>query len=487
MLSQNGGMAEQSPKAFISYSWSSPQHQLRVKSWADRLIADGIDVTLDIYDLKEGHDKFAFMERMVTDETVSHVLVICDKSYSSKADARKAGVGTESQIISKEVYEKVAQSKFIPIACEFETDGSPFLPIFLKSRIWIDFSSDEAVSENWEQLIRVLYGKPLHVKPKLGSAPAFLSDDSSAPVSPAATKYAALKQAILHSKPALRSFRSEFIDACVEFIDSLRIRKQPNIPKLGEQILADCGKLRPIRNLIVDWVLFESSANSTSEFCDSLIGLLERLREMKARPEEINSWNDEWFGAHSLFVYETFLYMIAALIKVGRDDVLHDVFTTHYLLPKREWHGDQRFDTFDCFYGSSGALGSAINPEGQRYNSPGAELIKRQSDRSDLPFSALIEAELLVFMMALITPNARWYPGTLHYANYSVSFPLFIRGAQRKGFKRFATITGVDDAERLRTLVKEGHQRMGAGRWSEFRSGTGYWETMNLDQFDSLK
>jgi hypothetical protein len=57
------------------------------------------------------------MERMVTDASVSHVLVISDKQYAQKADARKAGVGTESQIISKEVYEKVDQSKFIPIVC----------------------------------------------------------------------------------------------------------------------------------------------------------------------------------------------------------------------------------------------------------------------------------------------------------------------------------------------------------------------------------
>ena len=49
-----------------------------------------------------------------------------------KADARKAGVGTETQIISKEVYEKVEQSKFIPLVCEFAEDATPFLPTFLK-------------------------------------------------------------------------------------------------------------------------------------------------------------------------------------------------------------------------------------------------------------------------------------------------------------------------------------------------------------------
>lgn len=50
---------------------------------------------------------------------------------NEKADARKQEVGTESQIISQEVYEQVEQTKFIPIVCEFKNDGTPHLPIFL--------------------------------------------------------------------------------------------------------------------------------------------------------------------------------------------------------------------------------------------------------------------------------------------------------------------------------------------------------------------
>jgi hypothetical protein len=94
------------PKVFISYSWSSSHHQEMVKYWADRLIADGIDVIIDIYDLNEGDNKYTFMESMVTDSSVTHVLVICDAKYAEKADSRTAGVGTESQIISSEVYKK---------------------------------------------------------------------------------------------------------------------------------------------------------------------------------------------------------------------------------------------------------------------------------------------------------------------------------------------------------------------------------------------
>lgn len=137
------------PKAFISYSWTDERHQQFVRDIAERLVADGVDVVLDLFDLREGHDKYAFMEKIVTDSQITHVLALCDKAYAEKANARKAGVGTESQILSKEVYDKVEQSKVVPIVCEFADDGTPTLPAFFRSRIWIDFSSDEAVNRKF--------------------------------------------------------------------------------------------------------------------------------------------------------------------------------------------------------------------------------------------------------------------------------------------------------------------------------------------------
>jgi len=475
------------PKVFISYSWSSQSHQLLVQQWAEQLIADGIDVVLDIYDLKEGHDKFAFMERMVTDPRVTHVLVICDRTYSEKADARRAGVGTESQIISKEVYEKVEQSKFIPIACEFSNDGNPYLPTFLKSRIWIDFSSPETVNSNWERLIRLIFGKPLNEKPKLGKPPAYINNDSSLPSSPIISKYNALRQAILQEKKGLAIYRRDFLEACINHADALRVRERPNLDALGEKVLEDCGKLKQVRNYILDWVLLESESMPSKEFCQALLDFLESLRSLKSHPPELNSWNEAWFDAHSVFVYETFLYLIAALLKTHSYPILHEVFTTHYLLPDVDRQGDNFFDTFDAFYGYSEILQSVLAPKGQRLYSPTAELIKRQADREDLPFKSILEAELLVLLMAFITPNARWYPQTLHYASYSPTFPFFLRITQHKHFENLAIITGITDANKLREAVKAGHERLSANQWNNFNFNYSFWTYMNLDKMDSLK
>ncbi len=458
-----------------------------VKGWADRLLDHGVEVLLDIYDLKGGHDKFAFMERMVTDQSVTHVLVMCDKVYAEKADARAAGVGVETQIISKEVYEKVEQSKFIPIACELDEHGKWYLPTFLKSRIGFNFSTPEAVNENWEQLVRLLFGKPLHVKPTVGKPPAYLLEDST-PSNPATAKFAMLKQAILNARPAVEMYRQDFLDACIEYADALRIRKQPIDANFGERVVSDCGKLRLVRNQVIDWVLLEAPINHAGKFPTVLISFLERLVEIKAKPKEVNPWSESWFDAHKVFVYETFLYVVAALLKVDAVEALHEVFTSHYLQPEgsRGNRGGD-FASFSCFWTHSDAL-QFLAPDGKKLLCPAAELIKRQADRSDLPFESVMEAELLVVLMAFVSPSvSRWYPGTLLYARH-VSFPFFVRAAQHRGFQRLAIITGFSDVELLRSAVSEGQKRLHVELWHDFWSAIqDFCQWLNLAKLDSIK
>ncbi|HNC50307.1 MAG TPA: TIR domain-containing protein, partial [bacterium] len=101
------------PRLFISYSWSTPEREQWVIDLAMELVNSGVDVILDKWDLREGHDSIAFMEKMVTDPSISKVIIVCDQVYANKADDRTGGVGTETQIISAEVYAKQSQDKFV--------------------------------------------------------------------------------------------------------------------------------------------------------------------------------------------------------------------------------------------------------------------------------------------------------------------------------------------------------------------------------------
>lgn len=480
------------PKVFISYSWTNQQHQDRVREWAERLITDNVQVVMDIFDLKEGDNKYAFMERMVADESVTQVLMFCDHRYAEKADKQKdtSGVGTESQIISSEIYSHVAQSKFIPIFCEFTPDGDPYVPVFLKSRIGIDFSTFEKVNENWEKLIRLLYGKPLYIKPALGKTPSYITANTSVPLSPVVGKFETLKSALLSDKKGISLYRDDFLDACFSEADKSRVRQEPDMNLFPFQILETCGQLKSVRNALIDWVMLEGKVCSEQPFAEELIAVLERLSELKCRPPEVHSWSDDWFTAHGLFTYETFLYLVAALLKLKLYSALHEIFTTHYLCPATARHYSSEFETFSCFWApATDMLQAPLKPQpNHKFTSTVGEIVRRQADRTDIPYSNLLEAELLIMLMALIAPNSEygyWYPHTSHYDAYGEKSEFFVRASQHKYFKNLTAITGIKTADELRAIAKPSFDKY-CQQWQGF-SIRGLWNKWNMDKLDSIK
>ena len=137
------------PRVFISYSQSD--HKETVLDLADRLIQDGVDAVVDEYDLELGHDINQFMERTANDDSLTRVLIMCDRSYMEKANARKGGVGKEAVIISEEVYSKTDPGKFIPVILEKDENGEAYRPTFLKSSFYIDLSEDRLFDVNYER------------------------------------------------------------------------------------------------------------------------------------------------------------------------------------------------------------------------------------------------------------------------------------------------------------------------------------------------
>ena len=108
----------ENPKVFISYAWGTEDYQQKVLNFAARLKGDGISVVIDKWSMDAGNDTFAFMEKSVRDETINFVLILLDPLYAQKADDRSGGVGTETQIISSEIYNNISQNKFVPIVFE---------------------------------------------------------------------------------------------------------------------------------------------------------------------------------------------------------------------------------------------------------------------------------------------------------------------------------------------------------------------------------
>ena len=202
-------MLDRTPQVFISYSWTTEEFKSKVKELAERLVHDGVDVKLDIWDLKDGHDKYAFMEECVTNPNIDRVLIICDKGYATKADKRQGGVGNETAIISAEVYQNATQEKFIPVIMERDEHGEPYMPAYLKSRMYKDLTGDN-YSKGYEELLRNIYEKPSERKPMLGKRPMWLDEDESAELYP--VKEAKKKVEALGPEQLRRVAAQDFID-----------------------------------------------------------------------------------------------------------------------------------------------------------------------------------------------------------------------------------------------------------------------------------
>ena len=483
----NQSLATLPPKVFISYSHD---FQDKVKEYADRLISEGgIDAKIDIYDLEKGHDLNKYMEEMVNNPEIQFVLMFCTKAYTKKANARKGGVGTESAIISQEVYGNAQQKKFIPIACEVDEEGNFTLPTFVKSRNSFDFTTPEKTYEEWENLIRFLHNKPRYQKPKIGTPPSYILHDDAKEYPGIRHQFETYKHAVHQGKVDTNVLRNQFFTACEEEIDELRVREEPNTLTLAYEIVEKYTNLKKLRNIIIEWLMFESNLIE-SDFTECFIDFLEHILIFKIKPTEMRMWNDSWFDSHRLFLHDLFVYSIAALVKNKRYDELKKLTEHKFLFPEGYGRYDLYFGDFVVFYGTSGVIKKEIKiSEERHYISPTAELFKRNADIKTLPFSPnFMETELLLFIISVLKTQSTWFPWSLLYAGYGCHpFPLFLRATKREGFDILWKILGIDSANSLREAYKEKIEQTGMHSSFDYHDLIRQvWSCANMDQLDTL-
>jgi formylglycine-generating enzyme required for sulfatase activity len=161
------------PSVFLSYSHDSAAHQAWVRKLAEDLRGQGVDATLDQWDLRHGADLVAFMEAGIRE--AERVLLVCSSAYVRKAEQRKGGAGYEGMIVTSHVARSTDTVKFIPLVRD--NPAEPLLPDFLGPRLWLDFRDDLLYAERLEDLVRELHDLPRFRKPPLGR-PAFLSNSA---------------------------------------------------------------------------------------------------------------------------------------------------------------------------------------------------------------------------------------------------------------------------------------------------------------------
>jgi hypothetical protein len=452
------------PKLFISYSWSNIQHEQWVVELATALSEAGIDVILDKWDLKEGHDAFVFMEKMVSDPEIKKVAIICDEKYAAKADVRSGGVGAETQIISREVYDNQAQEKFVAVVCQKDEYGKPYLPTYYKSRIYIDLCEADRYSDNFERLLRWVYDKPLYVKPEIGKQPSFLTEGEHVALGTTVIFKRCVDAIKNHKAYALGAF-DEYCSTFSENLERFRISKPEG--EFDDALIKNIEDFLPFRNELIQLLIAIAQYATEDQFIHRLHRLFESLIPYMNRPQNVSTCREWDFDNYKFIVHELFLYALAILLKHERIEQANYLLQQHYYLPGNSDYGRNVMVSFNVFKSFMQSLDYRNKRLGTRRLSLRADLLKERCSGLAIDFRYLLQADFVAFMRSEIELQDKyngWWPETLLYLGYFNSpFEIFARSISKKYFDKTKVLLTIDvpkDLESLLNSYKDGSRML---------------------------
>lgn len=461
------------PRLFISYSWSSQDHVLWVIDLATRLRESGIDVILDKWELKEGHDSIAFMEKMVTDPTIQKVAVISDRKYAEKADGRVSGVGTETQIISREVYEKQGQNKFVAVLPERDSEGKPFLPTYYKGRIYIDLSAPDNYAAEFERLVRWVFDKPLHVKPEIGKAPAFLQEEPTKSLGTSVSFRRSL-DALKNGRPFVEGAVDEYLTTFAENLERFRVTLDDS-EDADEQIADSIEEFTPYKDEFVQVMLAIAQYAANDDMQKKLHRFFEQLLPFLERPENMNSRHSWEFDNFKFIVHELYLHTIAILIRYERFALADRLLATPYYVSTNANRGREATTTFAAFRDHMESFGGRDRK--LRRLSSRADLLKKRAESSGFDFKGLMQADFVLYLRATLNGDyyVRWWPETLVYAAHSYGpMEVFARSRSASYYAQVSKLLGGVSADDLKAHVaKLQDERDDVPRWGFERISPG--------------
>lgn len=447
--------------AFISYSWSAPAHQEWVLALATRLRQDGVNVILDKWDLKPGHDAYQFMEQMVTDKNVTRVVMICDKAYVEKADQRKGGVGTESQIISPELYGRGTQDKFAAVITELDENGNPCVPIFYKGRIHIDFSISENYEIRYEELLRWILGRPEMVKPAIGKIPRHIADPGY--VAPATeSQFRRADEAVRKGNSIAAGLIREFSDGLATEFERLRPIKSSDLP-IDEAVIKSIADARPLveqtLRLASSLARFATEVNAVEE----LLNALERIAQYMFVPEYMSQWGNADFDGFKYICNEIFLGCFGIFLKENRFDLALAMLNRSFFVRNRllDGRGTPATRDFELFSVQLLALDSRNQRLQLRRLSLHADLLKSEYENGSLiNFDDLMQADLVLYLVSHANNGQDlnrigWYPQTLIYStNLYRPFQIFARSESAAYFEKLKGVLHIASIASFKSFIE---------------------------------
>ncbi len=455
------------PKVFISYAWGSEDYRLKVRSFATDLMGNGIDVLLDQWSLKEGNDTHAFMERSVTDSTITNVLILLDPVYEKKANERHGGVGTETQIISPEIYNKVEQEKFLPVIFERGEDGEIPKPQYLKTMLHFDLSQEEKYDSEYQRLVKRLYGIEIVEKPELGKKPSWLEEKSILPTK-ILTRYECLKQQKSDNikKDEYRNFLFAVKEKIVNF----------NKDELGGSVSAD-----EYIELYADTKLYRDDFLHLLKYSfyvpEAYKIVASVMEEICAEIKDKDGYEGEVMRT---LLHEIFIYVVAFYLKNKNSDAVSYILSKTYFVGRYGYNEDQ---SFDIFYDHNENLDRAVSQkDGKNYYSGTANYWINNINVEICNKNEFVFADIFCHNASMFVENYTkewfWFPITYIYDRAEYGNSLFrqfaIRLKSKEHLQETVKIMGFPDTDAFKKKYIEVETKIKEGNFREYRYNSAF-------------
>jgi hypothetical protein len=185
----------------------------------------------------------------------------------------------------------------------------------MASRIYIDLSSDDTFEENYQKLVRNLYGKPLLRRPPLGTAPAYITDEDQI-VLKTSRKVGAIKDALLNERRSVGGLISDFLETFVSSLEDFRLTGGA-IVGFDDKVASSIEKMLPLRDDFIDFTFILFKYRDSVDL-DQIHEFWEKLAAFTFRPEHLGSWSEVDFDNFKFFNYELMLNFMAVLLQLKR-------------------------------------------------------------------------------------------------------------------------------------------------------------------------
>lgn len=135
-------------EVFVTYSWDSDSHKLRVLSFTDHLRKNAFNAELDRLKSQEetATDFTKMMHQAITD--YPKVIIVLSKGYKTKADAFTGGVGTEYRLIINDI--DLNPNKYILVT--FDEISNEIFPSNFRGREVIHIKSQSDLNKLYSKL-----------------------------------------------------------------------------------------------------------------------------------------------------------------------------------------------------------------------------------------------------------------------------------------------------------------------------------------------